>query len=161
MIARGATESNVSGCLPDGSSIERVSAALLAKALACGREGAAFGKCAACGGHTVGLDKIRVLSFVDLLGFSFSYQVGCNCRVAIFYLAGWSFHNQLTSFIKQVGNSVNYPASSNKQQGNFVNQHASFVRYLANFNSFHASFVSAHASFNNHLAYFIKHLALK
>ena len=33
MIARGATEPNVSGCLPGCSSIERVGAALLAKAL--------------------------------------------------------------------------------------------------------------------------------
>lgn len=64
MIARGATEPNVSGCLPAGSSIERVGAALLAKALACAMEGAAFGKCAACGGHTVGLFKSQLLSFV-------------------------------------------------------------------------------------------------
>ena len=44
----------LSGGLPSGSGIERVGAALLAKALGCGWDGAAFGMCAACGGHTLG-----------------------------------------------------------------------------------------------------------
>ena len=60
----GATESNLSGCLPGLSSTECGGAALLAKALAGEVDGAAFGMCAACGGRTLGLDKIRVLSFV-------------------------------------------------------------------------------------------------
>lgn len=52
--ARGATEPDVSGCLPGGSSIECVGAALLVKALGSGRDCAAFGMCAACGGRTLG-----------------------------------------------------------------------------------------------------------
>ena len=70
MIARGTTEPNVAGCLPGGSSIERVGAALLAKALGSGRDCAAFGKCAACGGRTDGLQGIQVRCFVGWLTFS-------------------------------------------------------------------------------------------
>ena len=64
MSAVGATVPNLSVCLPGVSSIECEGAALLTKALACVWGGAAFGMCAAWGWRTLGLDKIRVLSFV-------------------------------------------------------------------------------------------------
>jgi hypothetical protein len=63
MSAVGATVPNLSGCFAHSFKYWCVGAALLAKALDCGREGWAFGKCAACGGFTVGLHGITVTCF--------------------------------------------------------------------------------------------------
>ena len=68
MSAVGATELYLSGCLPALSSIECEGAALLAKALDCRVGGAAFGKCAACGGYTVGLVLFTCANILVIVG---------------------------------------------------------------------------------------------
>jgi hypothetical protein len=102
MSAVGATVPNLSGCFAHSLQYWCAGAALLAKALACGREGAAFGKCAACGGFTVGLDEIQVVSFVVLHALFGSPEVGCYFGFTIFYLVGASFYLTGRSFTNHV-----------------------------------------------------------